>query len=80
MVVSGRLILHLLLFCCTSLQALGSRVNIVTNGYRDIVVAISPDVSPDQADELLNKIKVCFSNLFKLFLILWVISICSSRF
>lgn len=64
MVVSGRPILHLLLFCCLcSLQAFGSRVNIVTNGYRDIVVAISPDVSPNQADDLLNKLKVNFLNV-----------------
>jgi hypothetical protein len=63
MVVSCRPILHLLLFCCLSLQAFGSRVNIVTNGYRDIVVAISPDVSPNQADDLLNQLKVNFLNV-----------------
>jgi hypothetical protein len=63
MVVSGRPILHLLLFCCLSLQAFGSRINIVNNGYRDIVVAISPDVSPNQADDLLNKLKVNFLNV-----------------
>jgi hypothetical protein len=48
----------LLLFCCLPLHASGSRVNITNNGYRDILVAISPDVPPDQANVLLEKIQV----------------------
>jgi calcium-activated chloride channel regulator 4 len=58
MAISHRLLL-LLLFFCLSLHGSGSsRVNITNNGYRDIVVAISPDVPPDQADDLLNNIQV----------------------
>jgi hypothetical protein len=52
--------LLLLLFSCLSLHASGSRVKITNNGYRDIVVAISPDVPSDQADDLLDNIKVTF--------------------
>ncbi|KAK4015731.1 hypothetical protein OUZ56_030705 [Daphnia magna] len=34
-----------------------SRVSIINNGYRDLVVAISPDVHPDQASDLLYNIQ-----------------------
>jgi hypothetical protein len=51
--------IFLFLLCCSfSFSAFGSRINIANNGYRDIVVAISPDVKPDQANDLLDKIKV----------------------
>jgi calcium-activated chloride channel regulator 4 len=54
----SRLFLLVLLSCCLSVDASGSRINIVNNGYRDIVVAISPDVLPDEADDLLDNIQV----------------------
>ncbi|XP_057373421.1 calcium-activated chloride channel regulator 4-like [Daphnia carinata] len=40
-------------FGCT----FSSRVSITNNGYRDLVVAISPDVQPDQAADLLYNIQ-----------------------
>jgi hypothetical protein len=58
MMVHHHLPLVLLLLCCLSFHASGSRVNITNNGYRDIVIAISPDVKADHADDLLDKIKV----------------------
>jgi hypothetical protein len=58
MAVHHHLPLVLLLLCCLSFHASGSRVNITNNGYRNIVIAISPDVKPDHADDLLDKIKV----------------------
>jgi hypothetical protein len=61
-VCQHRPLILLLIFSCLSLHAFGSRVNITNNGYRDIVVAISPDVKPDQADDLLDKIKVKFNS------------------
>jgi hypothetical protein len=60
MAVCHHRLLLLLLFSCLSLRAIGSRVNITNNGYRDIVIAISPDVPSDQADDLLDNIKVTF--------------------
>ncbi|EFX75018.1 hypothetical protein DAPPUDRAFT_323732 [Daphnia pulex] len=58
MTVCHHRLLLLLLFSCLSLRAIGSRVNITNNGYRDIVIAISPDVPSDQADDLLDNIKL----------------------
>ncbi|XP_046645406.1 calcium-activated chloride channel regulator 1-like [Daphnia pulicaria] len=58
MAVCHHRLLLLLLFSCLSLRAIGSRVNITNNGYRDIVIAISPDVPSDQADDLLDNIKL----------------------
>jgi hypothetical protein len=37
----------------------GSRVSFINHGYRDIVVAISPNVPQDQASTLLRQIQVC---------------------
>ncbi|XP_046647883.1 calcium-activated chloride channel regulator family member 3-like [Daphnia pulicaria] len=54
----SRLFLLVLLSCLVSVHASGSRINIVNNGYRDIVVAISPDVPPDEADDLLDNIQL----------------------
>jgi hypothetical protein len=61
-VCQHRPLILLLTLSCLSLHAFGSRVNITNNGYRDIVVAISPDVKPDEADDLLDKIKVKFNS------------------
>jgi hypothetical protein len=58
----SHLFLLVLLSCCLSVHASGSRINIVNNGYRDIVVAISPDVPPDEADDLLDNIQVIITH------------------
>ena len=50
--------LLVLLFYCFSPCTLGSRVQITNNGYRDIVVAISPEVQPAEANQLLSNIQV----------------------
>jgi uncharacterized membrane protein len=50
MMVSHRSFLLTSFFWCLSFYVSGSRINIVNNGYRDIVVAISPDVPSDEAD------------------------------
>ena len=57
-----RLITLLSIFIC-SFQlhpSVGSRISISNNGYRDIVVAISPNVEQDQAGDLLKNIQVSF--------------------
>jgi hypothetical protein len=58
MTVSHNRLFLSLLFSCLSIHVSGSRVNITNNGYGNIVVAISPDVKPDQANDILDKIKV----------------------
>lgn len=58
--VSHRSFLLTSFFWCLSIYVSGSRINIVNNGYRDIVVAISPDVPSDEADGLLENIQVNF--------------------
>ncbi|KAI9550565.1 hypothetical protein GHT06_005067 [Daphnia sinensis] len=56
MAVFNRLPVLLILFYSFGL-ALGGRVSITNNGYRDIVVAISPDVPQDKAADLLANIQ-----------------------
>lgn len=56
--VSHRSFLLTSFFWCLSIYVSGSRI--VNNGYRDIVVAISPDVPSDEADGLLENIQVNF--------------------
>jgi hypothetical protein len=48
----------LLAVCCFSNYVSSSRVSITNNGYRDLVVVISPDVQSDQAADVLWKIQV----------------------
>jgi hypothetical protein len=69
MAVCHHRLLLLLLFSCLSLRAIGSRVNITNNGYRDIVIAISPDVPSDQADDLLDSFYYSLFLLQKNFII-----------
>ncbi|XP_032788079.2 LOW QUALITY PROTEIN: calcium-activated chloride channel regulator 4 [Daphnia magna] len=56
MAVFNRLLVLLIVYCSFGF-ALGSRVSITNNGYRDIVVAISPDVQQDKAVYLLSNIQ-----------------------
>ncbi|XP_059351101.1 calcium-activated chloride channel regulator 4-like [Daphnia carinata] len=56
MVVFNHLPVLLIVYCSFGF-ALGSRVSISNNGYRDIVVAISPDVQQDKAVDLLTNIQ-----------------------
>ena len=51
------------LFLCYGLllhqhPVVGSRVSFINHGYRDVVIAISPNVPQDQANNLLRQIQV----------------------
>jgi len=58
----SRILIFSLFSCCFLHQLLpaadGSRVSITSNGYSDIVVAISPNVPQNLAGSLLRNIQV----------------------